>query len=131
MTDAYLLLSQYEAWRILRWFWPHRCPALSSIGPADRSFAQQILAIAVERSLDIGYIQSRFRTIHLRRSPGTDAERRQIDLIARRFLQKAPAQWVRLPSRSRSREPEIQESVRSAIAVEFYPEMGRLTGRTA
>ena len=117
-SPSEIALTDDEVRGTLRFFWRTKTPP-DPITHEDRSFAQALLVEAIDRSVDLSFIERVFRKFYLK-IPGSP--RSTVLKVVRLAVEHA---WFRERTRRRGIDPDevrIYESVRAALARNFRTE---------
>jgi len=106
-----ILLDQQQAWDVLRFFWPHTNVKPGSLTQTDREFAQALLVEAVDASYAMGFVEAAFRS--LAKLP------KGLGAVLKSFAKRAAKQWFKHATQDDLADPEIYESVRARLALNF------------
>lgn len=111
-----ILLTPEQAWQVLRFFWPSTDVTPGSLTAEDRAFAQGLLVEAIDRSYEMGYVESLFRSFF---PVGVAPTFAGIRKAVKEFAKRALKQWFRHATGKDLKDPKIYESVRVTLARNF------------
>ena len=114
-SGSNLLLTQEQAWKVLRFFWPDMGTSPGTLTEYDRSFAQGLLVEAIDGSYNMGFVDHLFQAVFMK----TPASFDDIKDIIKTFAKAALKHWFKHAMRSDLNDPEIYESVRESLARNF------------
>ena len=114
-TKDELLLSQQDASRVLRYFFPAHPLPPGELTDEDIEFAQALLLQAVDSSTEMGYVQILFDKFYAK--PPSDFS--FLEDLAKTFCKRAVRNWFRHATREDLADPEIYDSVRATISWKF------------
>ncbi len=110
--DDEVILTQDQAFDVLRFFWPHMNTKPSALTVKDRKFAQALLIEAIDSSYAMGYIESVFRSF-AKIGIGLQA-------TIKSFAKKAIKHWFQNVTRKDIMDnPKIYEIIRQRLDVNF------------
>jgi hypothetical protein len=115
-SESEILLSQHEAWSVLRFFWPGSSVNPGNLNNQDRAFAQALLVEAIDRSYEMGYVEILFRNFFgVGVAPSYNAIRKAV----KSFAKQAVKHWFKHAKKEDLEDPEIYESIRASLARNF------------
>jgi hypothetical protein len=114
-SGSELLLSQEQAWKVLRFFWPETSTQPGSLTQSDVGFAQGLLVEAVDGSYNMGFVEQVFQSFYMK-VPTSFADIRG---IVKEFAKSALKHWFRHATGADLKDPKIYESVRATLARNF------------
>lgn len=111
-SDGEIALSAQEAWEVLNWFFTGG----ASLGPGgltanDRSFAQALLVEAVDRSEQIGWIQSLWSATA---NPSTS-----VKAVLAKLALKAAKDWLKSGKPTNFRDAKIYTMVKNQLILNW------------
>jgi hypothetical protein len=114
-SSSELLLTQEQAWKILRFFWPDMNTPPNSLTVNDRSFAQALLIEAIDGSYNMGFVKLIFDYFFMK--PPTSFG--NIKDMVKIFVKAAMNHWFKHATGANLKDPKIYESVRLTLARNF------------
>ena len=108
-------ITQEQAARILKFFFPDQPIAAGSVTPEDMNFAQGLLVEAVDASSQMGYVQVIFDKTFMQ----VPADFGFIKDLAKALCKHALKEWFRHATGKDLSDPQIYVSVRNIIARNF------------
>jgi len=112
-----VLLSQHDAWDVLRFFWPNTNVKPQNLDTDDRGFAQALLVEAIDRSYEMGYVEILFRSFF---GAGVAPSYGALRKAVKSFVKKAAKHWFKHATAEDLQDPKIYESVRVSLARNFH-----------
>ncbi len=110
-----IVLSNHEAWVVLKFFWPDCRLAESDLAPEDVGFAQGLLLEAIDASYAMGYVDIIFNTFY-GKVPGSFVD---VKNLIKDFAKEAGKHWFKHLGTKSLDNAEIYEMVRRALARNF------------
>ena len=110
-----LILSQEEAARVLKFFFPDKPINPGSLTDDDRSFAQGLLVEAVDASAKMGYVEVLFDKTFMK----VPTDFSYIKSLAKALCKRALTNWFRSATGKDLADPQIYVSVRNTLALNF------------
>lgn len=108
-------LSQHEAFAVLRFFWLEPGLSPQQLTVEDRAFAQALLVEGIDRSYEMGFVEIIFREFYGKVPTSFSFIR---DLV-KSFGKAAAKHWFKHASGKDLEDPQIYESIRRKLAVNF------------
>ncbi len=112
---AEVVISKEQAGRTLRFFFPDQPIDAFSLSTEDVGFAQALLIEAVDSSKEMGYVQVVFDKTFMKIPTDFSFIKDILKALGKRALQN----WFRHATKKDLDEPQIYESVRRTLAVNF------------
>jgi len=110
-------LTNEQAWRVLRFFWPATSILPGELTEDDRSFAQALLVEAIDSSYRMGYVEHLF-WLYVKIPPVALGFNSITDVV-KGFAKAALKHWFKHATRADLANPQIYESVRTVLASHF------------
>jgi hypothetical protein len=114
-SESEVYLSQEQAWRALKFFWPEIGIAPGTLTLGDRSFAQALLVEAIDSSYEEGFVEIIFRAFFMKVPQSFNA----IKDMVKEFAKKALKHWFKHATGADLRDPKIYENVRATLSRNF------------
>lgn len=114
-SKSELLLSQEQAARVLRFFFPDQLVPAGALTDEDVGFAQALLIEAVDRSTEMGYVEVLFNNAFMK----APADLSFIKDIAKDLIKRAASNWFRHATGQDLADPKIYETVRATLRNNF------------
>jgi len=113
--ESEIKLNQHDAFSALRFFWLEPGLSPQQLTVEDRGFAQALLVEAIDRSYEMGFVEILFRSFYGKIPASFSSVR---DMV-KAFAKAAAKHWFKHATRKDLEDPQIYESVRRKIAVNF------------
>lgn len=114
-SEGEILLTQEQAFRILRFFWPEASIPPGSLTNIDRAFAQGLLVEAIDGSYKMGFVEHLFKAFYMKVPTSFGSVRGMV----KEFAKAAVKQWFNHATGADLHDPRIYESVRLTLARNF------------
>ncbi len=111
-----IIITQDEAWNVLRFFWPNTNVNPGGMTDKDKAFAQALLVEAIDTSYKMGFVEIIYRIFYMKVSPSF----KKIYKMVRKFAVKALKHWFKHATGEDLKNPKIYESVRKDLARNFH-----------
>jgi hypothetical protein len=108
-------LSNEQAWRVLRFFWPDTSILSGDLTQADLSFAQALLVEAIDSSYHMGYVEHLFKSFYMK----VPASWSDVEDMVKGFAKAALKHWFKHATSKDLADAEIYETVRLTLARNF------------
>jgi hypothetical protein len=113
--DSEIIINAEQAAAILKFYFPDAAPSPSALNKDDIGFAQGLLLAGIDSSYEMGFAEILFRIVG-KYVPPTFGD---IKEIAREFAKHAIHHWFRHATGKDLQNPQIYESVRNSITLNF------------
>jgi hypothetical protein len=110
-----LMLTNEQAWRVLRFFWPDTSILPGDLTDDDCSFAQALLVEGIDSSYHMGFVNHLFSSFYMKVPTSFSSIR---DMV-KGFAKVALKHWFRHATGADLKDPKIYESVRATLARNF------------
>jgi hypothetical protein len=110
-----ILLTQEQAFRVIRFFWPDASVVPSALSSTDRAFAQALLIEAIDASYKMGFVEHIFNAFYGK----VPRSFKDIKDLVKDFAKAAMKHWFKHATGADLRDPQIYEMVRVDIARNF------------
>jgi hypothetical protein len=114
-SDSEIRLSQEQAWRILRFFWPDTSILPGELTQDDVSFAQALLLEAIDSSYHMGYVEHLFKSFYMK----VPASWSDVEDMVKGFAKASLKHWFKHATQADLANPQIYETVRRTLAWKF------------
>lgn len=114
-SSSEIVLTQDAAWRVLRFFWPDLSTSPGALTMEDRAFAQGLLVEAIDASYQMGFVEQLFKSFYMKVPDSYESIREMV----KSFGKAALKHWFKHATGADLADPQIYESVRSRIAINF------------
>lgn len=114
-TPSEILITQAEAWAILKFFWPSMSLSRTEITPQDINFAQGLMVEAIDRSYAMGYVDILFNTFY-GKVAGSPVD---VLKLVKTFAKKAAKHWFKHLGSKSIEKADIYKAVQMTISLNF------------
>src|SRR5437867_1566513 len=112
-SESEVFLSQEQAWRALKFFWPDISIAPGALTVGDRSFAQALLVEAIDSSYQEGFVEIIYRVFFMKVPQSFSA----IKDMVKEFAKKALKHWFKHATGADLQDPKIYDNIRKTLAL--------------
>ena len=113
--DSEIILNAEQAAAVLKFYFPDAAPNPGDLSRDDIGFTQDLLLAGIDSSYEMGFAEILFRIVG-RYVPPTFSD---ISDIAKEFGKHAIRHWFRQATGKDLQDPQIYESVRNSIRLNF------------
>lgn len=110
-----IMITEHEAWSILRFFWQNHRIKETEITYSDMNFAQGLLVEAIDASYAMGYVQIIFDNFFAK-VPGSFTD---VKKMIKKLVTDSTKHWFKHLGKKKLEEATIYITVRDRIALNF------------